>query len=162
MESKQPTRPGAARPAMRGIGQGSERRRWAVVTHRRPVIRARRTSLRSPCGQPVHGAKRASPANANNRSNDHEFVKRALEGGLLLIAGARRSNPPAQIDRFGALVILDADTRKNQNFRAGAACLAGCRWLALRLFFNRKRENTGHCASPIAAASASAFSPRWQ
>ena len=34
----------------------------------------------SPLWTPVHGAKRASPANANNRSNDHELVESALTG----------------------------------------------------------------------------------
>jgi len=51
MESEQPVRLGAARRAMRCIGQGPERRRWAVLAHRRPVIGARWTSLRLPCGR---------------------------------------------------------------------------------------------------------------
>ena len=61
---------GAKRGAMRGIGQALQRRRWADLAHRRPVFRARWTSLRPTCGHPDHGADLASPANAKKRSND--------------------------------------------------------------------------------------------
>jgi len=51
MESNQSTRLGAERGAMPGIGQGSQRRRWADLAHRRPVFHARWTSLRPTCGR---------------------------------------------------------------------------------------------------------------
>ena len=44
--------------------------RWADMEHRRPDLHARRTSLHSTCGHEDHGAKCASPANEQNRSND--------------------------------------------------------------------------------------------
>ena len=68
MESNPATLAGAARSAMRCIGQAPQRTRWTDLAHRRPVFRVRRTSLCSTCGQKDHGVKHASLANAKNRS----------------------------------------------------------------------------------------------
>jgi len=69
MASNQSTRQGAKRRAMWGIGQASQRWRWADLAHRRPVFHARRASLRPAYGRPDHGADRASSADVKNRSN---------------------------------------------------------------------------------------------
>jgi len=64
-----------------------------------------------------------------NARSPRQFINRSnpigLKSGLLLITAARRSNPPAQVNRFGAFVILDPDARKNQDLCAGATRLGG-------------------------------------
>ncbi len=56
-------RRGAQRDVGR-IGQAPQRTRWTDLAHRRPVFRARWTSLCSTCGQTDHCVKHAWPANA--------------------------------------------------------------------------------------------------
>ncbi len=82
MESNPPTLPGAVRGATWLVGQAPQRRRWVDLAHRRPVFRARWTALRSACGRPDHGANRALPANAKNRSNGSVWSDVALETAL--------------------------------------------------------------------------------
>jgi len=70
METNPFTLAGAVRSAIRCIGQAPKRTRWTDLAHRRPVFRARRTSLYSTCDQPDHGVKHAWPADAKNQSNE--------------------------------------------------------------------------------------------
>ncbi|GBE42092.1 hypothetical protein BMS3Bbin10_00149 [bacterium BMS3Bbin10] len=65
----------------------------ARLRHDRPVFRARRTALRSACGRPDHGANRALPANAKNRSNDSVWPEVALAsiGSEIRCNGAKTS-----------------------------------------------------------------------
>jgi len=55
MESNPFTLAGAVRSAIRCIGQATQRTRWTDLAHRRPVFRARWTSLCSTYGQPDQG-----------------------------------------------------------------------------------------------------------
>jgi len=55
MESNPFILAGVVRSAMRCIGQAPQHTRWTDLAHRRPVFRARRTSLCSTCGQKDHG-----------------------------------------------------------------------------------------------------------
>ncbi len=97
MEATKPTLQGAERRAMWDIGQASQRRRWAWTAHRRPVFHARRTALRSPCGQPDHGGNRALPADVENRSSDSIKTKLAL---AVAAKPARQSDETAKIQKL--------------------------------------------------------------
>jgi len=88
MDVKPFTLAGVVRSAMRCIGQAPQRTRWTDLAHRRPVFRARRTSLCSTCGRSDQGVKHAWPANAKNRSNESIITSFGIT--------TKRSNGPSQ------------------------------------------------------------------
>ncbi len=67
----------------------------------RPSFRDHRTSLCSTCGQPDHGVKHASPANAKNRSNGSIITSFGINCCILQNRVVRFANHPAMARTIG-------------------------------------------------------------